>query len=83
MWIVSPRSENRHKAPQGHGSVLPGLDRRLPARPEALQEYRRLETGIVDLCTAAGKKKQIARPVEMSLELKRLRIDRDATRARL
>ena len=52
-------------------------------RAAALQEYRRLETRIADLCAAAGKEKQIARQVEMNLELKRLRIDRDAARARL
>ena len=52
-------------------------------RAAALQEYRRLETRIADLCAAAGKEKQIARQVEMNLELKRLRTDRDAARARL
>lgn len=52
-------------------------------RAEALQEYRRLETRIADLYAAAGKEKQISRQVEMNLELKRLRTDRDAARARL
>ncbi len=52
-------------------------------RAAALREYRNLDTRIADLCAAAGKEKQIARQVEMNLELKRLRTDRDSARARL
>ncbi len=52
-------------------------------RAAALQEYRNLDIRIADLRAAAGKEKQIARQVEMNLELKRLRTDRDSARARL
>lgn len=52
-------------------------------RAVALQEYRRLETRIAELRAAAGKERQIARQVEINLELKHLRADRDSVRARL
>lgn len=52
-------------------------------RAAALQEYRNLDTRIMDLRAAASKEKQIARQVEMNLELARLRADRDSARARL
>ena len=52
-------------------------------RAYALQEYGRLESRITELTVAANKEKQIARRVDMNLELERLRTDRDAVRARL
>ena len=52
-------------------------------RTYALQEYRRLESRVNELTVAANKEKQIARRVDMNLELARLRTDRDAARARL
>ena len=52
-------------------------------RAAALQEYRNLDIRIADLRAAAGKEKQIARQVEINLELKRLRTNRDSARARL
>ena len=52
-------------------------------RAAGLQEYRNLDTRIADLRTAADKEKQIARQVEMNLELRRLRTNLDSARARL
>lgn len=52
-------------------------------RAVALQEYRRLETRIAELRSAAGKERQIARQVEINLELERLRADCDSVRAKL
>ena len=52
-------------------------------RAAALEEYARLESRISELTAAARKEKQIARQADMNLELKRLRTNRDATRARL
>ena len=52
-------------------------------RAAALQEYSRIESRIAELRAANGKEKQIARQVDMNLELRRLRTDRDIIRARL
>jgi len=52
-------------------------------RASALQEYGRLESMISELSAAGAREKQIPRLAEINLELKRLRADRDATRARL
>ncbi len=52
-------------------------------RAATLQEYRRLDTKIAELYLVAKKERQIARQVALNLELKRLRTDRDAARARL
>ena len=52
-------------------------------RARALQEYGHLESRITELTVAANKEKQIARRVDMNLELARLRTNRDAARARL
>ena len=51
-------------------------------RSYALQEYRRLESRITELIVAANKEKQLARRVDMNLELVRLRTDRDVAHAR-
>ena len=53
------------------------------SRAAALQEYRRLSARIADLRRAARKQTQVARHVELNLELQRLRTARDAVRARL
>ncbi len=52
-------------------------------RTAALEEYAGLESRISELTAAARKEKQIARQADMNLELKRLRTNRDAVRARL
>ena len=52
-------------------------------RSAALRDYWQLETRIAELHAAAEKEKQIARKVEINLELARLRADRDSTRERL
>ena len=52
-------------------------------RAAALWEYEHLDSRIAELSAAAGKEKQIARRVEINLELKRLRSDQHAARARL
>ena len=52
-------------------------------RAHALQEYKHLESRITELTVAANKEKQLARRVDMNLELARLRTDRDAARERL
>ena len=52
-------------------------------RTLALEEYWRLEREIARLSTAAEKETQISRKSDMNLELKRLRANRDAARAKL
>ena len=52
-------------------------------RASALLEYGRLESRISELSDAGVKEKQMTRLVEINLELKRLRADRDSVRARL
>ena len=52
-------------------------------RSAALRDYWQLETRISELRIAGEKEKQIARKVEINLELARLRTGRDAARARL
>lgn len=53
------------------------------ARREALQECARLELDVARLRTAAAKEKQMARQVELNLELKRVEAARAAALARL
>lgn len=53
------------------------------ARSEALRQYARLEDEIAHLRAAAAKEKQIARRVELNLELKRAEAAQTAARARL
>ena len=52
-------------------------------RAAALEEYVRLESRISELSASARKEKQIARQVDINLELRRLRTNRDTVRARL
>ena len=52
-------------------------------RAEALRECLRLDGRIAEMRAAAAKAKQLSRRVEMNLELARLQIEREATRARL
>ena len=52
-------------------------------RASALQEYGRLESKISELSAAGAREKQIPRLAEINLELKRLRADRDAARAKM
>ena len=52
-------------------------------RAEALGEYLRLESRIDELSASARKETQIARQVDINLEVKRLRTHRDSARARL
>lgn len=53
------------------------------ARCNALQECARLDAEIARLRTAAAKEKQMARRVELNLELKRVEAARAAARANL
>jgi len=53
------------------------------ARSEALHEYARLEGEIARLRTAAKKEKQMARQVELNMELKRVEAVQAEARARL
>ena len=52
-------------------------------RSAALRDYWQLEARITELYATAEKEKQIARKVEINLELARLRADRDSARERL
>ena len=52
-------------------------------RANALLECRRLDERIAEIRKAAGNEKQVSRLVEMNLELARLRVDREAARAKL
>ncbi len=52
-------------------------------RSEALRDYWQLETRIAELHATAKKENQIARNVEINLELARLRANRDSARERL
>lgn len=53
------------------------------ARQEALRECARLDAEIARLRSAAAKEKQVARQVELNLELKRVERQRSAARQRL
>ena len=52
-------------------------------RAAALHAYRRMESRIGELHAAGARERQMARLAEINLELRRLRADRDAARARL
>ena len=62
---------------------LPASQFEAEERAAALHEFARLESRITELTAAASKEKQIARRVDLNLELKRLRSDRDVIGARL
>jgi hypothetical protein len=63
-------------------AILETADARA-ARREALGECERLEAEIARLRAAAAKEKQMARQVELNLELKRLEAERASAKARL
>ena len=63
--------------------VIPRSAKEATDRTDVLQEYARLESQIAELSAAARKEKQIARKADMNLELRRLRTNRDSTRAKL
>lgn len=72
------------KAARLTGSFKPAADsEQATARREALQECARLETEMARLRAAAGKEKQMARRVELNLELKRIEAAMAAARKRL
>ena len=62
---------------------IPTSAKEATGRTAALQKYEHLKKRIADLRAAASKEKQIARQVDMNLELQRLRNDRDAIRVKL
>ena len=62
---------------------IPTSAKKATDRAAALQEYGHIKKRITDLSAAASKEKQIARQVDMNLELQRLRNDRDAIQAKL
>jgi hypothetical protein len=61
-----------HAARRTHAFVIPDAADAKAARREALGECERLEAAIARLRAAAAKEKQMARQVELNLELKRL-----------
>jgi hypothetical protein len=63
--------------------ALPGAPERAVARREALRECERLEAEIVRLRAAATKEKQVARLVDLNLEIKRLEQQLFAAKQRL
>lgn len=66
------------------GSFNPTADpERATARQEALRECARLETEMARLRAAAGKEKQMARKVDLNLELKRVEAAHASAKERL
>ena len=63
--------------------TIPASSTDAEERSAALRDYWHLETRIAEMHAAAEKEKQIARKVEINLELTRLRADRKTTRAKL
>ena len=63
--------------------LMPTSEMEAKDRAAALEEYARLESRIAELSASVRKEKQISRQVDINLELKRLRTNRDAARARL
>ena len=63
--------------------LMPTSDLEAKDRAAALGEYARLESRIAKLSALARTEKQISRQVDINLELKRLRTNRDVARARL
>ena len=66
----------------GKFSIPPSIEK-ATQRASALQDYRHLKKRITDLKATARKEKQISRQVDINLELKRLRAERNASLARL
>jgi hypothetical protein len=72
------------KAARLTGSFKPAADaEQATARQEALRECARLETEMARLRAAAGKEKQMARKVELNMELKRIEAAHASAKARL
>ena len=63
--------------------LLPTSQFEAKERAAALHEFARLESRIAELNAAASKEKQIARRVDLNLELKRLRTKREVVRVKL
>ena len=63
--------------------LMPTSEMEAKQRAADLEEYARLESRIAELRASARKEKQIARQVDINLELQRLRNNRDAALARL
>ena len=63
--------------------LMPTSEMEAKDRAAALEEYARLKSRIAELGASARKVKQISRQVDINLELKRLRTNRDAARDRL
>ena len=63
--------------------LLPTSQSEAEERAAALHEFARLESRIAELNADASKEKQIARLVDLNLELKSLRTEREVIRARL
>ena len=63
--------------------LMPTSELAAQTRAAVLEEYWRLESRIAELSASARAEKQISRQVDINLELKRLRTNRDAARARL
>jgi len=72
------------KAARFTGSFNPAADpEKATDRQEALRECARLEAEMARLRAAAGKEKQMARKVELNVELKRIEAAHASARARL
>ena len=63
--------------------LMPASEIEAKDRAATLEEYARLESRISELSASARTEQQISRQVDISLELKRLRTNRDVARARL
>jgi len=72
-----------HAARRTNAFTIPETAEARAARREALGECQRLEAEIARLRAAAAKEKQMARQVELNLELKRLEAERAAALKRL
>ena len=80
-WIDTVQSL-RAAGVTGH-FLMPTSRMEAKDRAAALEECLHLESRIAELRASARKEKQIARQVDINLELDRLRTSRDAARARL
>jgi hypothetical protein len=63
--------------------AVAGTAEQATQRREALREWNRLEREILRLRSAAAKEKQLARRVELNLELQKLEATRAAARAHM
>ena len=72
-----------HAARMTRAFTVAGNAEHAAARRDALQECARLDIEIARLRAAAAKEKQMARQVELNLELKRMQTAQIATRTKL